>query len=206
MTLMKSAPRRSSARTAWRRFHGPSAAVHRPEHPPARRRGGHDPPAGDDARAIDQAELDGAAHDDGLIVVRSDIPDRGHSTRQERSAGSREQQVPELARPRILALEWSRRAEARRAGRVRDQVRMAVDERGQQAAATPVVRAFWRVTARLGNFRDPPVLDGDRPMLQRDARVGVDCPHVPDSPRVHAASEVRAQASPDRHDPSNRQY
>src|SRR5207342_3100401 len=126
-------------------------AVHRPEHAPARRRSGHDPPAGDDARAIDQAELDGAAHDDGLIVVRADIPDRGHSARQERPAGACEEEVPELTRPRILALEWSRRAEARRAGRVRDEVRMAVDEPREQAATTPVVRAFRRCTARLGN-------------------------------------------------------
>ena len=83
-----------------------------------------------------------------------------------------------------------RRAEARRAGGVRDQVRMAVDEPREQAATTPVVRAFWRVTTRLGNFRDPPALDGDRRMLQHDARIGVDRPHIPDTPPVHAASEV----------------
>jgi len=75
---------------------------------------------------------------------------------------------------------------------------MAVDEPGEQAATTPVVLRLRRLTAYLGDFRDPPCSDGDRRMLQHDTRPGsiVRTPHIRNGPTA-AFSKSGSKRQPD---------
>ena len=194
ITLMKSAPRRSWARTAWRRAHGPSASWYivpnmRPPGDVAETIRAHERIRGPSTRPSSTR----APHHDGLVVVRADVADRRHSAAEQRPARARQQEVAELARAGILALERLRRAEAGRAGRVRDQVRVTVDEARHDGQAAAVVGAFRSLAAHLAELRDAAVLERDRRVLEHGARARVDRPHAPDP--LHLEPPLPGEAS-----------
>ena len=87
-----------------------------------------------------EAELDRLAHDDRLVVERADVPDRRDACFEQLLTRLREQEIAELARPRILSVQRGGGPKPGEREMSESKVHVRVDEAGQHGAAGEIDR------------------------------------------------------------------
>ena len=128
---------------------------------------------------VEQAQLDGAAHRDALVVVAAHVAHRGDPRGEQLGGRAGEDEIAELAGARILAVQEGRRPETRAAAGVAGEVDMRVDQARQQRAAAGVHRTEGRILAAdaldpldaAARERDGHPVTGRRPIARDHADV-----------------------------------
>ena len=141
---------------AHRSTHVPRAVrlpVHRPEDEPARCRRRDDAPAGENAWAVEEAQLDGLAQNDPLVVEAPDVPHRRDARPEECTGCLGQHEVAELPRAGCFPLQRLRRTETRATADVAGEVDVSVDQPRHERPPGEVERAGRRLLRARRRFR-----------------------------------------------------
>ena len=172
---------------AHRRTHLPRTvrlAVHRPEDEPAGCGRRDDAPAAEDARAVEEAELDGLSEHEPLVVEAPDVSHR-RDARPEKCAGSQgEHEVAELPPAGCFALQRLPRPESRTPADVAREVDVSVDQPRHERLPSEVERAGRRLPARGTDFGDTAVGHRDRDAVASLPTSPVEQTRVPEDDRA----------------------
>ena len=163
--------------------------VHRLEKDGAGRGCGHDAPAGKNGGSLRQAEPDGFAKDDRVVVIAADVADGGDARAQEISSGVGEHEVDKLAVVRSLAphRRWHRKLAHHR--RVVAQVDVRVDQARHDVGAANVDCLMRRSRAiDVADVCDLAATHRYRHPLARGGAASVDDRRVPEHEVFHFRS------------------